>query len=96
MGGGHEGGAQPQASATTKLQRTATNHKRHPNNKPQYKPQHQSNPTQPNTQPINQSLQSNTTRHGCPDLCINVVNNMYGYNAMEVQEAFVKIREQVS
>jgi len=24
-----------------------------------------------------------------------VVNNMYGYNAMEVQEAFVKIREQV-
>ena len=34
-------------------------------------------------------------RHGCPDLCINVVNNMYGYNAMEVQEAFVKIREQV-
>lgn len=34
-------------------------------------------------------------RHGCPELCINVVNNMYGYNAMEVQEAFVKIREQV-
>ena len=35
------------------------------------------------------------TRHGCPELCIHVVNNMYGYNAMEVQEAFVKIREQV-
>ncbi|KIY95658.1 transformation/transcription domain-associated protein [Monoraphidium neglectum] len=33
-------------------------------------------------------------KHGCPELCINVVNNMYGYSAMEVQEAFVKIREQ--
>lgn len=33
-------------------------------------------------------------RHGCPDVCITVINNMYGYNAMEVQEAFVKIKEQ--
>jgi hypothetical protein len=23
-----------------------------------------------------------------------VINNMYGYNAMEVQEAFIKIKEQ--
>jgi hypothetical protein len=35
-----------------------------------------------------------TCRHGCPDVCITIINNMYGYNAMEVQEAFVKIREQ--
>lgn len=27
-------------------------------------------------------------------MCITVINNMYGYNAMEVQEAFVKIKEQ--
>jgi transformation/transcription domain-associated protein len=27
-------------------------------------------------------------------VCITVINNMYGYNAMEVQEAFVKIKEQ--
>lgn len=27
-------------------------------------------------------------------MCIIVINNMYGYNAMEVQEAFVKIKEQ--
>jgi transformation/transcription domain-associated protein len=33
-------------------------------------------------------------RHGLPDVCIIVINNMYGYNAMEVQEAFVKIKEQ--
>ncbi|WIA37453.1 hypothetical protein OEZ86_014371 [Tetradesmus obliquus] len=33
-------------------------------------------------------------KHGCPDVCITVINNMYGYNAMEVQEAFVKIKEQ--
>jgi transformation/transcription domain-associated protein len=25
---------------------------------------------------------------------VTVINNMYGYNAMEVQEAFVKIKEQ--
>ena len=29
-----------------------------------------------------------------PEVCIDIINNMYGYNAMDVQEAFVKIREQ--
>jgi hypothetical protein len=33
-------------------------------------------------------------RHGLPEVCITVINNMYGYNAMEVQEAFIKIKEQ--
>ena len=33
-------------------------------------------------------------KHRCPDVCLSILNNMYGYNAMEVQEAFVKIREQ--
>lgn len=33
-------------------------------------------------------------RHGLPEVCITIINNMYGYNAMEVQEAFVKIKEQ--
>jgi hypothetical protein len=31
---------------------------------------------------------------GCPEVCVSIINNMYGYNAMEVQEAFVKIKEQ--
>ncbi len=33
-------------------------------------------------------------KHGAPDVAIAIINNMYGYGAMEVQEAFVKIREQ--
>eukprot|EP00798_Chlamydomonas_sp_ICE-L_P011531 gene11531-34243_t len=34
------------------------------------------------------------TLHGCTDTCLGILNNLYGYNAMEVQEAFAKIREQ--
>jgi hypothetical protein len=33
-------------------------------------------------------------KHTCPEVCNAIINNMYGYNAMEVQEAFVKIKEQ--
>lgn len=33
-------------------------------------------------------------KHSCPDVCINIIGTMYGFNAMEVQEAFVKICEQ--
>jgi hypothetical protein len=33
-------------------------------------------------------------KHSCPEVCNAIINNMYGYNAMEVQEAFVKIKEQ--
>lgn len=33
-------------------------------------------------------------KHGCPDTCLQMLNSLYGYNAMEVQEAFVKIKEQ--
>ncbi|KAL6746236.1 hypothetical protein V8C86DRAFT_2445362, partial [Haematococcus lacustris] len=36
------------------------------------------------------------TAHGLPETCLNILNTMYGYNAMEVQEAFVKIREQAN
>ena len=39
-------------------------------------------------------LGSVATQHGCPETCLSILQNMYGYNAMEVQEAFVKIREQ--
>jgi transformation/transcription domain-associated protein len=34
-------------------------------------------------------------KHGAPDTCIRIINTMYGFNAMERQEAFTKIREQV-
>ncbi|KAF5841324.1 hypothetical protein DUNSADRAFT_13399 [Dunaliella salina] len=34
------------------------------------------------------------TAHGHTDTCLNILNTMYGFSAMEVQEAFVKIREQ--
>ena len=30
----------------------------------------------------------------CTDSALNTLNNMYGYSAMEMQEAFVKIKEQ--
>ena len=33
-------------------------------------------------------------KHGCPDVCNHVIATQYGFSAMEVQEAFVKIREQ--
>ena len=33
-------------------------------------------------------------KHGSPDTAKYVINHLYGYNAMEVQEAFTKIREQ--
>ena len=31
-------------------------------------------------------------KQGCPEVAIGIINNMYGYAAMEVQEAFVKIK----
>ena len=34
-------------------------------------------------------------KHGLYHTCINIINSMYGFNAMEVQEAFTKIKEQV-
>lgn len=34
-------------------------------------------------------------RHGYGEACTRIINSLYGFNAMEVQEAFVKIREQV-
>ena len=34
-------------------------------------------------------------RHGCYEACHRLINSLYGYNAMEVQEAFAKIRQQV-
>lgn len=34
-------------------------------------------------------------KHGLPDTCLQMLNTMYGFNAMEVQEAFIKIKEQV-
>lgn len=34
------------------------------------------------------------TFHGHTDTCLSILNTMYGFSAMEVQEAFVKIREQ--
>ena len=33
-------------------------------------------------------------KNSCPHTCKDVINTMYGYNAMEVQEAFNKICEQ--
>lgn len=35
-------------------------------------------------------------KHGCPEACKRIIVEMYGFNAMEVQEAFIKICEQVS
>ena len=32
--------------------------------------------------------------NGCPTVCKDLINTLYGYNAMEVQEAFNKICEQ--
>jgi len=32
--------------------------------------------------------------HHLPDACVQAINNLYGFNAMEVQEAFVKVQEQ--
>ena len=32
--------------------------------------------------------------HQLPDVTITIINTMYGYNAMEVSEAFVKVQEQ--
>jgi len=32
--------------------------------------------------------------HHLPDACITMINSLYGFNAMEVQEAFVKVQEQ--
>lgn len=34
------------------------------------------------------------TLHGCSDSSLYILNTLYGYSAMEMQEAFVKIREQ--
>ena len=33
-------------------------------------------------------------KQGCAETCKNIINTMYGFNAMEVQEAFIKIKEQ--
>ena len=33
-------------------------------------------------------------RHGYYEACNRLINSLYGYNAMEVQEAFAKIRQQ--
>ena len=30
-----------------------------------------------------------------PDACVSIISSMYGFNAMEVQEALVKVQEQV-
>ena len=30
--------------------------------------------------------------HHQPEACVQVINTLYGFNAMEVQEAFVKVR----
>ncbi len=35
-------------------------------------------------------------KHGSYASCVRMTNTLYGFNAMEVQEAFVKIREQVN
>ena len=32
--------------------------------------------------------------HHLPETCIHIINTLYGFNAMEVQEAFVKVQEQ--
>ena len=39
-------------------------------------------------------LGSVARKQGNPSVCKDIISNMYGYNAMEVQEAFNKIREQ--
>ncbi|GFR40173.1 hypothetical protein Agub_g730, partial [Astrephomene gubernaculifera] len=39
-------------------------------------------------------LGSVALKHGLPDTCLQMLNTLYGYNAMEVQEAFIKIKEQ--
>ena len=39
-------------------------------------------------------LGSVARKQGNPGVCREVIAQMYGYNAMEVQEAFNKIREQ--
>ena len=39
-------------------------------------------------------LGSVARRHGYGEACTRIINSLYGFNAMEVQEAFVKIREQ--
>ena len=33
-------------------------------------------------------------KHGCPEVAKYIIATQYGFNAMEVQEAFVKITEQ--
>ena len=33
-------------------------------------------------------------KHGCPEVAKQIIATQYGFNAMEVQEAFVKITEQ--
>lgn len=40
-------------------------------------------------------LGATARKHGFPAVAEYVLNNMYGYFQMEVQEAFVKLREQV-
>ncbi|XP_047320592.1 transformation/transcription domain-associated protein-like [Impatiens glandulifera] len=35
-----------------------------------------------------------TRKHGLQDVCVTILEKMYGHSTMEVQEAFVKIREQ--
>ena len=32
--------------------------------------------------------------HHLPEACIRIINTLYGFNAMEVQEAFIKVQEQ--
>jgi transformation/transcription domain-associated protein len=32
--------------------------------------------------------------HNLPETCVHAINTLYGFNAMEVQEAFVKVQEQ--
>lgn len=32
--------------------------------------------------------------HNLPEACVHIINTLYGFNAMEVQEAFVKVQEQ--
>lgn len=32
--------------------------------------------------------------HHLPEACVHIINTQYGFNAMEVQEAFVKVQEQ--
>ena len=47
-------------------------------------------------QPSPDRLGAVARKNGCPHTCKEVINTMYGYNAMEVQEAFNKICEQAS